>query len=131
MNGIITDYIDTAMSIAEYEKLDDGTYFGKVPGCSGAIAAAESLEKCKREMRSVFEDWILIGLAQKSQRVRHPLKCNCYMVHGPWEIYICKKSSDAPHIRPPYVFVDLKLESNRQPIIENPARQVDGRQVVV
>ena len=67
MNGIITDYIDTAMSIAEYEKLDNGTYFGKIPGCSGAIAAADSLDKCKREMRSVFEDWILIGLRFKDE----------------------------------------------------------------
>ena len=69
MNGnyILTDYIDYAMSIAEYEKLDDGTYFGRIPGCSGAIAAADSLEACKIEMRSVFEDWVLVGLSFKDQ----------------------------------------------------------------
>ena len=64
MNGnyILSDYIDYALSIAEYEKLDDGTHFGRVPGCSGAIATANTLEACKIEMRSVFEDWVLIGL---------------------------------------------------------------------
>ena len=69
MNGnyILSDYIDFAMSIAEYEKLDDGKYFGRVPGCSGAISVADSLEACKEEMRSVFEDWVLVGLRFKDE----------------------------------------------------------------
>lgn len=61
-------YIETAMSEATYEKLDDNEYVGKIPCCWGVIAFAPTLEKCKDELLSVLEDWILVGL-----RLGHPL----------------------------------------------------------
>lgn len=55
-------YIETAMSEAIYEKLDDNEYVGKIPCYWGVIAFASTLEKCKDELLSVLKDWILVGL---------------------------------------------------------------------
>ncbi len=59
---ILTDYVDRALDTAEYDKLDDGTFAGRVPACPGAIAFGTTLRACEAELRSVLEDWILVGL---------------------------------------------------------------------
>jgi predicted RNase H-like HicB family nuclease len=61
-------YIEKAMSEAIYEKLGDNEYVGKIPCCWGVIAFAPTLEKCREELLSVLEDWILVGL-----KIGHPL----------------------------------------------------------
>jgi predicted RNase H-like HicB family nuclease len=65
---ILSDYIEQALGQAEYEKLDDGSYGGSVPECRGVIAFAGSLRDCERELRSVLEEWLLLGL-----KLGHPL----------------------------------------------------------
>jgi len=62
MNYILSEYIDSALDRAEYEKLDDGSYSGSIPVCPGVIAFADTLRDCERELRSVLEDWLLLGL---------------------------------------------------------------------
>ena len=62
---ILTGYIDAAMAHAEYEKLDDGSYCGRVPVCAGVLAFAPTLARCEAELRSTLEDWILLGLKLK------------------------------------------------------------------
>lgn len=59
---ILSEYIENARDLAEYEKLDDGTYSGIIPACPGVIAFANSLRDCERELQSVLEDWLLLGL---------------------------------------------------------------------
>ncbi len=59
---ILSAYIDSAMAQAEYDKLEDGTFVGRIPQCKGVIAFAASLRKCEEELRSVLEDWLLLGL---------------------------------------------------------------------
>ena len=59
---VLSEYIEHALDGAEYEKLDDGTYSGSIPLCPGVIAFAGSLRDCERELRSVLEDWLLLGL---------------------------------------------------------------------
>jgi predicted RNase H-like HicB family nuclease len=61
-NFILSDYIEAALDRAEYEKLEDGSYSGTIPACPGVIAFAGSLRACERELRSVLEDWLLLGL---------------------------------------------------------------------
>jgi predicted RNase H-like HicB family nuclease len=65
---VLTDYVDVALDGATYDKLDDGTFVGRVPECPGAVAFAASLRACEAELRSVLEDWILVGL-----KLGHPL----------------------------------------------------------
>ncbi len=59
---ILSDYIENALDKAEYEKLEDGSYSGSIPDCRGVIAFAQSLRECERELRSVLEEWLLLGL---------------------------------------------------------------------
>jgi predicted RNase H-like HicB family nuclease len=59
---VLTDYVETAIAQAVYEKLEDGTYAGKIPGCTSVVALGASLRACEEELRSTLEDWILMGL---------------------------------------------------------------------
>lgn len=58
----MSDYLTRALSQAEYDKLEDGTFFGRIPSCKGVVAFAATLRECENELRSVLEDWILVGL---------------------------------------------------------------------
>lgn len=51
-----------------YDKLEDGTYAGRIPDCPGVIAFGGSLRECESELPSTLEDWILLGL-----QMGHPL----------------------------------------------------------
>lgn len=62
MEFTLTDYIDAAMSSAVYDKLEDGSFAGRIPKCKGVVAFAESLKECEDELRSTLEDWIVVGL---------------------------------------------------------------------
>jgi predicted RNase H-like HicB family nuclease len=61
-NYILSDYIERAVGLAEYDKLEDGTFSGCIPGCKGVIAFGMTLRACEMELRSTLEDWVLIGL---------------------------------------------------------------------
>lgn len=64
MNGqfILSDYLDRALAQAEYDKLEDRTFFGRVPSCKGVVAFSSTLRECENELRSVLEDWVQVGL---------------------------------------------------------------------
>jgi predicted RNase H-like HicB family nuclease len=64
---ILTDYVEQAMALAIYDKLEDGTFVGRIPPCKGVIAFASTLRECESELRSTLEDWILVGLKLKHQ----------------------------------------------------------------
>ena len=59
---MLTDYIRAAMHHATYEKLDDNTFYGEIPGLDGLYANGPTLEACRDELESALEDWILFGL---------------------------------------------------------------------
>ncbi|MHC5724400.1 MAG: type II toxin-antitoxin system HicB family antitoxin [Nostoc sp.] len=65
---ILSDYVDRAIAQAIYDKLEDGTFAGRIPVCKGVIAFASTLRECEDELRSILEDWILLGL-----KLGHPL----------------------------------------------------------
>jgi predicted RNase H-like HicB family nuclease len=62
---ILTDYVEQMISLAIYDKLEDGSFTGRIPQCKGVIAFASSLHECESELRSTLEDWILLGLKLK------------------------------------------------------------------
>jgi predicted RNase H-like HicB family nuclease len=62
MDFVLSDYIDHALAAAEYDKLEDATFVGRIPSCRGVIAFGSSLRECEDDLRSVLEDWILVGL---------------------------------------------------------------------
>ncbi len=59
---VLSDYLQGAMELAEYERLKDGSYSGRLPVCVGVIAFATTLAECQQELRSTLEDWLLLGL---------------------------------------------------------------------
>jgi len=59
---MLIEYIERAMSRAVYEKLEDGTYCGRIPECLGTIAFGETLYLCQGELRSVLEGWLLVKI---------------------------------------------------------------------
>jgi len=65
---ILTDYINQLLVNAVYEKLDDCTYSGRIPQCTGVVAFGTTLRECKDELHSTLEDWILLGF-----KLGHPL----------------------------------------------------------
>ena len=58
---ILTEYLDRAMAQAEYDKLEDGSFSGRIASCKGVIAFGTSLRECEDELRSTLEDWLLVG----------------------------------------------------------------------
>jgi len=65
---ILTDYVNQALAHAVYDKLDDGTFAGRIPLCKGVVAFGITLHECEDELHSTLEDWLLVGL-----KLGHPL----------------------------------------------------------
>lgn len=65
---ILSGYVEQALVVATYDKLDDGTYAGRTSPCPGVVAFADTLRACQSELRSTLEEWILVGL-----HLGHPL----------------------------------------------------------
>ncbi|MBE7516497.1 MAG: type II toxin-antitoxin system HicB family antitoxin [Chloracidobacterium sp.] len=61
-NYILSDYVELALQEAEYDKLEDNTFSGRIPSCKGVVAFAATLRECESELRSTLEDWVLVGL---------------------------------------------------------------------
>jgi predicted RNase H-like HicB family nuclease len=59
---MLTTYIQNAMRLAKYEILEDGKYYGEIPGFQGVWAQADNLEDCRDELQSALEDWLVLGL---------------------------------------------------------------------
>jgi len=59
---MLLEYIQAALRSATYEKLEDGSYCGRIPKCPGTIAFARSLFDCQEELRSTLEDWLIVKL---------------------------------------------------------------------
>jgi predicted RNase H-like HicB family nuclease len=60
---MLLEYIDTALKKARYEILrDNGAYYGSIKGFRGVYSNARDLETCRKELREVLEEWILIRL---------------------------------------------------------------------
>jgi predicted RNase H-like HicB family nuclease len=59
---VLTGYIDCAMAQAVYDKLEDGTFAGRIPSCKGVVAFGATLRECEDALRSTLEDWVLLGI---------------------------------------------------------------------
>ena len=57
---MIIEYCQKAIENAQYKKLDDGTWFAKIPGFQGVWANGHSVEQCRNELITVLEEWLLL-----------------------------------------------------------------------
>jgi predicted RNase H-like HicB family nuclease len=50
------------MRKAEYELIEDGTYFGSIPGFQGVWGNGPSLEDCRDDLMGALEGWLILKL---------------------------------------------------------------------
>ena len=60
--SMLTEYASVALDRASYEKLEDGTFCGRIPPCPGVVASARTLSRCQRELREALEGWLIVKL---------------------------------------------------------------------
>ncbi len=59
---ILSEYVQQALSEAVYDKLEDGTFSGRITACKGVLAFGLTLRECEDQLHSTLEDWLLVGL---------------------------------------------------------------------
>ena len=59
---VLSEYVEEAMAQAAYDKLEDGTFTGRISASPGVVAFGVTLRACQEELRSTLEEWILVGL---------------------------------------------------------------------
>jgi len=64
---MLSEYIAKTLKKARYKLLKDGSYFGEIPELKGVWANAKSLENCRKELREVLEDWLLLKVRSREK----------------------------------------------------------------
>jgi len=59
---ISTQYIQAAMSHADYDKDSHGGYFGEIPDLPDVWASGTTLEDCRQSLQAGLELWIVTAL---------------------------------------------------------------------
>lgn len=62
---VLSAYLSFAMAKAEYDKLEDDGFSGRIPECAGVAAFGATLRECEGGLQSTLEDWVLVGLKLK------------------------------------------------------------------
>jgi len=79
MNSMLTRYIGEAMKRARYRTLDNGTWFGRIPGLAGVWANERTQDECRRLLQEVLEEWLVLKIRDRDPiprlgRIRLPLR---------------------------------------------------------
>jgi len=65
VSSVLTEYIRAALEEAEYEIIqDEEPYYGVIPSLQGVWATGKTLEECRRNLKEVLEEWLVIKLRQ-------------------------------------------------------------------
>ncbi len=62
---MITQYVRAAMARARFEQLEDGSWYGEIPGFQGVYANADTREECVRELQEVLEEWLVLSFEKQ------------------------------------------------------------------
>lgn len=54
-------YVKEAMRRADYEKMEDGSWFATIPGFGGLWACGRSIEDARDELFTALEGWLLMN----------------------------------------------------------------------
>lgn len=84
---MLTEYISQKLNNAKYKILDDGSYFGEVPGLQGVWASEKTLEKCRETLREVLEEWLILKLRDKDKipgfpKINYEVQSNLVCKHA-------------------------------------------------
>lgn len=56
------EYVEKALEKACYKRLDNGDWFAEISGFSGVWANGKTVELCRRELKEVLEEWLLLKM---------------------------------------------------------------------
>ncbi len=59
---MVTRYIHEAMRRAELKRLEDGSWFGEIPGLAGVWANETSSTQCRVVLQEVLEEWLVLKI---------------------------------------------------------------------
>ena len=59
---MLTHYIQKQLEKAHYKILEDGSYWGEIPGLNGVWADGSNLEACREMLQEVLEEWLILKL---------------------------------------------------------------------
>lgn len=64
---MLTEFINKKIKQARYKILEDGTYFGRIPGIKGIWSNAKNLEDCRKELQEVLEEWMVLKIVRQEK----------------------------------------------------------------
>ena len=56
---MFSEYVAKAMQLAEYEPIEDGTFFASIPGFEGVYGNAKTIEACREDLIGSLETWLV------------------------------------------------------------------------
>ncbi len=59
---MVTRYIHEAMRRAELKRLEDGSWFGEIPGLAGVWANETSSTQCRVVLQEVLEEYLVLKI---------------------------------------------------------------------
>lgn len=59
---MLSEYIAKALGRAQYKMLEDGSWYGEIPGFQGVWANGASVEACRLELTDVLEEWLFLKI---------------------------------------------------------------------
>ena len=62
---MLSKYLRAALRGAKYELLEEGGWYGSIPGFEGVWADAASVEDCRDELEEVLEEGLLFRLSRQ------------------------------------------------------------------
>jgi predicted RNase H-like HicB family nuclease len=62
------EYLNVAMSHAEYEQIEDGRYFASIPKFDGLWAIGGTLEEAAQELYGALDNWIDVQIKIGQQK---------------------------------------------------------------
>jgi predicted RNase H-like HicB family nuclease len=89
---LFTQYVEKAMQSAEYEFIEDGTFFASIPGFDGLWGNAKTVELCRNDLRGALESWLIAKLWDRDDDIPVLGKLSLY----PRRVRIRAESSKEP-----------------------------------
>jgi predicted RNase H-like HicB family nuclease len=62
IRSMVTRYIHEAMKRAQFRSLEDGSYFGEIPGLPGVWANEPTPKQCRQVLQEVLEEWLVLKI---------------------------------------------------------------------
>ncbi len=80
---MLTTYISQKLAQARYKILENGSYFGEIPGLQGVWASEKNLEKCREALCEVLEEWLVLKLQDGDKIPGFSIKINHRIKRSP------------------------------------------------